>query len=49
LSPSVEGEIRSHLEGCADCRLVLEAATNTLDHYFNHERPSSGEAASRAA
>ena len=50
LSPSVEGEIRSHLEGCADCRLVLEAATNTLDHYFSsQERPGGREATSQAA
>ena len=38
LSSAVEAEIRRHLEGCTDCRLVLEAAVNTLDRYFNAER-----------
>ena len=38
LSSSVEMEIRRHLETCADCRLVLEAAVNTLDCYFNADR-----------
>jgi len=35
LSPSVQAEIERHLSDCADCRLVLEAATTTLDRYFN--------------
>ena len=34
LSPSVQGEIERHLQDCADCRLVLNAATTTLDRYF---------------
>ncbi|MDP9146343.1 MAG: zf-HC2 domain-containing protein [Acidobacteriota bacterium] len=34
LSPTVEHEITEHLEKCADCGLVLEAATRTLDRYF---------------
>ncbi len=34
LSPSVEREIELHLNGCRDCRLVLEAATKTLDQHF---------------
>lgn len=38
LSSVVETEIKRHLEGCSDCRLVLEAAVNTLDCYFNAER-----------
>jgi len=36
LSPSVEREIERHLNGCRDCRLVLEAATKTLDHLAQH-------------
>jgi len=48
LSASVESEIRSHLKDCSDCRLVLEAATNTLDRYFDQERAGSG-AATQAA
>ena len=35
LSVSVQTEIEDHLTSCADCRLVLEAATSTLDRYFN--------------
>jgi predicted anti-sigma-YlaC factor YlaD len=34
LSPSVQAEIEHHLQECADCRLVLNAATTTLDRYF---------------
>jgi len=49
LSASVESEIRSHLKGCADCRLVLEAATNTLDRYFNQDRGSDSQRAPQAA
>jgi predicted anti-sigma-YlaC factor YlaD len=35
LSTPVQAEIENHLTNCADCRLVLEAATSTLDRYFN--------------
>jgi predicted anti-sigma-YlaC factor YlaD len=35
LSVAVQTEIENHLTKCADCRLVLEAATSTLDRYFN--------------
>jgi predicted anti-sigma-YlaC factor YlaD len=35
LSSPVQAEIENHLTNCADCRLVLEAATSTLDRYFN--------------
>lgn len=35
LSQSVESEIEDHLEGCADCHLVFDAAMNTLDRYFS--------------
>ena len=49
LSESVEGEIKCHLKTCADCRVVLEAAINTLDHYFGTDRPAKTEAASQAA
>lgn len=34
LSPGVQGEIERHLQECSDCRLVLDAATTTLDRYF---------------
>jgi anti-sigma factor RsiW len=46
LSPGVQTEIERHLDGCADCRLVLEAATTTLDRYFG---PPKTTAASQAA
>ena len=49
LCPGVEAEIKRHLEGCSDCRLVLEAAVNTLDCYFNAERVGAGSDAFRAA
>jgi Putative zinc-finger len=35
LSTPVQTEIQHHLTSCADCRLVLEAATSTLDRYFS--------------
>jgi predicted anti-sigma-YlaC factor YlaD len=34
LSPSVESEIERHLNGCRDCRVVLEAASKTLDQHL---------------
>jgi predicted anti-sigma-YlaC factor YlaD len=41
LSPSVQGEIERHLQDCSDCRLVLDAATTTLDRYFGLPKPVS--------
>jgi hypothetical protein len=49
LSASVENEIKHHLETCSDCHLVLDAAINTLDNYFNAERAAGTDAGSRAA
>jgi hypothetical protein len=49
LSTSVEGEIKSHLETCSDCHLVLDAAVNTLERYFSSERTAAAEASFRAA
>ena len=34
LSPVVQKEIERHVNSCADCRVVLDAATTTLDRYF---------------
>jgi len=34
LSPSVEREIERHVSRCRDCRLVLEAASKTLDQHI---------------
>ena len=41
LSPGVQGEIEHHLQDCSDCRLVLDAATTTLDRYFGLPKPVS--------
>ena len=41
LSPGVQGEIEHHLQDCSDCRLVLDAATTTLDRYFGPAKPVS--------
>jgi len=49
LSNSVEGEIKRHLQSCPDCHLVLEAAINTLDHYFTTERAANNDASTQAA
>jgi hypothetical protein len=49
LSASVEGEIKHHLESCSDCRMVLEAAVNTLDRYFNSERTPQSNTVTEAA
>ena len=35
LSPSVANVVSRHLARCADCHLVLEAAQQTLDVYFD--------------
>ncbi|HVH71858.1 MAG TPA: zf-HC2 domain-containing protein [Candidatus Dormibacteraeota bacterium] len=49
LSSGVETEIKRHLEACSDCRIVLEAAVNTLDRYFNAGRSELTRDAFRAA
>jgi putative zinc finger protein len=50
LSSSVETEIRRHVENCFDCHMVLNAAVNTLDRYFNADQKGVGsEGAFRAA
>jgi hypothetical protein len=49
LSPSVENEIRRHLEECPDCHLVLDAANTTLDRYFGPARSEEATADIKAA
>jgi hypothetical protein len=49
LSPSVESEIKQHLQDCPDCNLVLDAANSTLDHYFGPGRPQEAPADIKAA
>jgi predicted anti-sigma-YlaC factor YlaD len=34
LSAAVSHDIQEHLEDCSNCKLVLKAATSTLDQYF---------------
>jgi anti-sigma factor RsiW len=38
LSEGVQLEIERHLDTCADCQLVLDAATTTLDRYFEQPK-----------
>lgn len=40
LSPSVALEVERHVAECKDCCIVLEAATTTLEAYFNAEGKS---------
>ena len=49
LSPTVEQEIERHLEHCSDCRLVLDAATTTLDQYFATGKAEQLETGIKAA
>ena len=49
LSPSVESEIEKHLQDCADCHLVLDAANSTLDRYFGPVRREVASADIKAA
>ena len=49
LSPSVETEIKRHLENCRDCRMVLDAAMTTLDRYFTPSKDPDEESAIQAA
>ena len=49
LSKPVETEIQAHLSGCTDCRLVLDAAMNTLDRYFGPPRVADPDTTSQAA
>ena len=49
LSPSVELEIKKHLETCSDCHTVLDAAITTLDRYFSSAKAPAREASTQAA
>jgi predicted anti-sigma-YlaC factor YlaD len=49
LSPAVEGEIAKHLHDCSDCRLVMDAATTTLDRYFGPTNVIEAGTVTRAA
>jgi len=45
LSEGVQVEIERHLHSCSDCRLVLDAATTTLDRYFGPTKAAASEQA----
>jgi Putative zinc-finger len=38
LSPSVATAVSHHVDDCANCHLVLQAAQQTLDAYFDGHR-----------
>ncbi len=49
LVPSVDGDIRAHLDQCKDCRTVLEAARKTLRVDFGAAPSSSPQRGSQVA
>jgi len=49
LSPSVSSDIEQHLGTCQDCRIVLSAATTTLDQYFATLTDAQSPASTQAA
>jgi predicted anti-sigma-YlaC factor YlaD len=49
LSSSVSVEIERHLSSCSNCRLVLEAATKTLEQYFGPDKTATVPHAPQAA
>jgi len=44
LAPSVSKDIEDHLDTCPNCRLVLKAATRTLDQYFEPSQNITADA-----
>jgi hypothetical protein len=49
LSRPVSVEIEKHLNGCANCQLVLDAAKGTLDQYFSADPGADSAEAIQAA
>ena len=49
LSPAVSNDIRKHLGECSNCQLVMNAATSTLDQYFDPQKDGDSAAATQAA
>jgi hypothetical protein len=41
LSPSVAAVVTGHIDRCSNCHLVLEAAQQTLDAYFDGHAETS--------
>ncbi len=49
LSASVSKDIEEHLGVCSNCQLVLNAATSTLDQYFESQSSTTSSSATQAA
>lgn len=49
LSEGVERDVEEHLNACANCRVILEAATTTLDEYFGPSRTTNLSPSSQPA
>jgi len=49
LTPQVASEVQRHLAFCSNCRTIFDAATNTLEVYFDRETDSSVTHRSRVA
>jgi predicted anti-sigma-YlaC factor YlaD len=49
LTASVAHEVENHLSQCKDCRVILNAATTTLDSYFSTAAVPAGHPDSRVA
>jgi hypothetical protein len=49
LSPPVNVAVRNHLDHCKNCNMVMEAAKNTLEVYFDGPRHLETHAKARVA
>lgn len=49
LTSAVNAEIDRHLERCPNCKVILEAATTTLDRYFSQDFASDNHSAPQPA
>jgi len=49
LAPSVMHDIEEHVGHCTNCQHVLDAATNTLDQYFETVTATTSAHAPQAA
>ena len=41
LAPEVASEVQRHLSCCTNCRIVFDAASLTLETYFDREIPDA--------
>jgi len=49
LAPAVSKDIEEHLDSCANCQVVLKAATTTLDQYFERAEGADSRMEARPA